>query len=221
METRTEAMPASSATATPLRSLVIAIAGSGGDGVALIGDLLLKMAAHQGLYGMLVQSYGPQIRGGESAVVLRIGDREICYEGEDTDVLVCFRASDLKRFKEMRLMMKQLNKMGLGAKLGAQRETFMGLAGLGDLVLTCTDDQSRNRRFGMAVGRGATVEQAQSGIGQVVEGVLAARAVLRVAAERQVEMPICQQVHAIIHEGRGIDAAVQSLMSREIRAEGD
>lgn len=99
METRTEAMPASSATATPLRSLVIAIAGSGGDGVALIGDLLLKMAAHQGLYGMLVQSYGPQIRGGESAVVLRIGDREICYEGEDTDVLVCFRASDLKRFK--------------------------------------------------------------------------------------------------------------------------
>ena len=111
--------------------------------------------------------------------------------------------------------------MRLGAKLGAQRETFMGLAGLGDLVLTCTDDQSRNRRFGMAVGRGATVEQAQSGIGQVVEGVLAARAVLRVAAERQVEMPICQQVHAIIHEGRGIDAAVQSLMSREIRAEGD
>lgn len=99
METRTEAMPASSATAAPLRSLVIAIAGSGGDGVALIGDLLLKMAAHQGLYGILVQSYGPQIRGGESAVVLRIGDREICYEGEDTDVLVCFRASDLKRFK--------------------------------------------------------------------------------------------------------------------------
>ncbi len=99
METRTDTMPASAATATPLRSLVIAIAGSGGDGVALIGDLLLKMAAHQGLYGMLVQSYGPQIRGGESAVVLRIGDREICYEGEDTDVLVCFRAADLKRFK--------------------------------------------------------------------------------------------------------------------------
>ncbi len=73
----------------------------------------------------------------------------------------------------------------------------------------------------MAVGRGAGVEQAQSGIGQVVEGVLAARAVLRVAAEHQVEMPICQQVHAIVHEGRGIDAAVQSLMSREIRAEGD
>ncbi|MFN8587012.1 MAG: 2-oxoacid:acceptor oxidoreductase family protein [Candidatus Eisenbacteria bacterium] len=99
METRTEAMPAPAAPETPLRSLVIAIAGSGGDGVALIGDLLLKMAAHQGLYGMLVQSYGPQIRGGESAVVLRIGDREICYEGEDTDVLVCFRAADLKRFK--------------------------------------------------------------------------------------------------------------------------
>ena len=99
METRTEALPANAAPETPLRSLVIAIAGSGGDGVALIGDLLLKMAAHQGLYGMLVQSYGPQIRGGESAVVLRIGDREICYEGDDTDVLVCFKVSDLKRFR--------------------------------------------------------------------------------------------------------------------------
>ncbi len=63
-----------------------------------MGDLL-KMAAHQGLYGMLVQSYWPQIRGGESAVVLRIGDGELCYEGDATDLLVCFRAADLKRFR--------------------------------------------------------------------------------------------------------------------------
>jgi 2-oxoglutarate/2-oxoacid ferredoxin oxidoreductase subunit alpha len=100
MDTRTEATaPAGGTTAGAMRSLVIAIAGSGGDGVALIGDLLLKMAAHQGLYGMLVQSYGPQIRGGESAVVLRIGDREVCYEGDDTDLLLCFKVSDLKRFR--------------------------------------------------------------------------------------------------------------------------
>ncbi len=99
METRTEPIPSSTAPAGAMRSLVIAIAGSGGDGVALMGDLLLKMAAHQGLYGVLVQSYGPQIRGGESAVVLRIGDREMLYEGDDTDVLVCFRATDLKRFR--------------------------------------------------------------------------------------------------------------------------
>jgi 2-oxoglutarate ferredoxin oxidoreductase subunit alpha len=99
MQTRTEPIPSSTVPEDRLRSIVIAIAGSGGDGVALIGDLLLKMAAHQGLYGMLVQSYGPQIRGGESAVVLRLADQEVCFEGDDTDVLVCFRAGDLKRFR--------------------------------------------------------------------------------------------------------------------------
>lgn len=88
-------------------SLVLAIAGSGGDGVALIGDLLLKMAALQGLYGVLVQSYGPQIRGGESAVVLRIAERETCYEGDATDLLVCFRASDLRRFRGSLLLHSQ------------------------------------------------------------------------------------------------------------------
>ncbi len=104
METRTETSPSSTVPQTSSRSIVIGIAGSGGDGVALIGDLLLKMAAHQGLYGVLVQSYGPQIRGGESAVVLRIGERELCYEGDATDVLVCFRAADLKRFRGTMLL---------------------------------------------------------------------------------------------------------------------
>ncbi len=91
--------PHSGPHAEPKRSLTLAIAGSGGDGVALVGDLLLQMAARQGLYGMLVQSYGPQIRGGESAVVLRIAEEEVSYEGDRTDVLLCFRTSDLKRFK--------------------------------------------------------------------------------------------------------------------------
>lgn len=111
--------------------------------------------------------------------------------------------------------------MRLGERLGAKRETFMGLAGLGDLVLTCTDDQSRNRRFGVALGRGATAEEAQRQIGQVVEGVLAARAVKRVAQELSVEMPICEQVHDVVHAGTPIRDAVQALMSRAIRAEGD
>jgi len=101
MDTRTEpeTAPAGAAAAAPAKSLVLAIAGSGGDGVALVGDLLLSMAAHQGLYGMLVQSYGPQIRGGESAVVLRLSESEVAYEGDRTDLLLCFRLSDLKRFK--------------------------------------------------------------------------------------------------------------------------
>src|ERR1700694_3321698 len=79
--------------------------------------------------------------------------------------------------------------MRLGVKLGAAREAFVGLAGLGDLVLTCTDDQSRNRRFGIALGRGQSLSQAQSEIHQVVEGLPAARAVCAVAKRLGVEMP--------------------------------
>jgi 2-oxoglutarate/2-oxoacid ferredoxin oxidoreductase subunit alpha len=81
------------------RSLVLALVGSGGDGVALLGDLVLGMAAREGLYGMMVQSYGPQIRGGESAAIVRIADAEVLYEGDEIDVLVCFRLRDLKRFQ--------------------------------------------------------------------------------------------------------------------------
>jgi glycerol-3-phosphate dehydrogenase (NAD(P)+) len=109
--------------------------------------------------------------------------------------------------------------MRLGLALGAQRDTFMGLAALGDLVLTCTDDQSRNRRFGLALGRGATAQEAQAGIGQVVEGVTAASAVRRVAEGLGVEMPICIEVHRVMHEGRPVRAALQALMGREVRSE--
>jgi glycerol-3-phosphate dehydrogenase (NAD(P)+) len=109
--------------------------------------------------------------------------------------------------------------MRLGVKLGAQRETFMGLAGLGDLVLTCTDDQSRNRRFGMALGRGESATQAQSAIHQVVEGVPAARAVCAVARAVKVEMPICTEIYQIMYESKPVRAAVQALMGREVRSE--
>jgi len=109
--------------------------------------------------------------------------------------------------------------MRLGVKLGAARDTFMGLAGLGDLVLTCTDDQSRNRRLGLALGRGGSMQDALQGIHQVVEGVLAARAVCAVADRVGVEMPICREVFRIMHEGRPVREAVQELMGREVRFE--
>jgi glycerol-3-phosphate dehydrogenase (NAD(P)+) len=109
--------------------------------------------------------------------------------------------------------------MRLGVKLGAARETFMGLAGLGDLVLTCTDDQSRNRRFGMALGRGQSLSDAASGIHQVVEGLTAARAVYDVAQRLSVDMPICHEVYRVMHEGKAVRAAVQALMGREVRSE--
>ncbi len=109
--------------------------------------------------------------------------------------------------------------MRLGVKLGAARETFMGLAGLGDLVLTCTDDQSRNRRFGIALGRGQSLSDAQSGIHQVVEGLPAARAIRAVALSLSVEMPICREIYRVMHEGKPVRAAVQELMGREVRSE--
>jgi len=111
--------------------------------------------------------------------------------------------------------------MRLGVKLGAQRETFMGLAGLGDLVLTCTDDQSRNRRFGMALGRGESKAVAQSAIHQVVEGVAAARAVHHVAQRLGVDMPICREIYGIMYENKPVGSAVQALMGREVRSETD
>jgi glycerol-3-phosphate dehydrogenase (NAD(P)+) len=107
----------------------------------------------------------------------------------------------------------------LGVALGARRETFLGLAGLGDLVLTCTDNQSRNRRFGLALAAGESIAAAQASIGQVVEGVLAARAVREVAARANVEMPICEQLYRVVHEGLAPKSAVKELMSRELKPE--
>lgn len=107
----------------------------------------------------------------------------------------------------------------LGVALGARKETFMGLAGLGDLVLTCTDDQSRNRRLGLALAAGQSVAAAQQAIGQVVEGVLAARAVREAAARANVEMPLCEQVYRVVYEGVAPQEAVKELMSRALKAE--
>lgn len=109
----------------------------------------------------------------------------------------------------------------LGIALGAQRETFMGLAGLGDLVLTCTDDQSRNRRFGLLLAAGRTPEEALSQIGQAVEGYVAAKAVRDVALREKVDMPLCEGIYRILYEQRSAKEVVRDLMSRPIRAETD
>ncbi len=109
----------------------------------------------------------------------------------------------------------------LGVSLGARKETFMGLAGMGDLVLTCTDDQSRNRRMGLALASGKSVEEASVEIRQVVEGVKAAKAVERVASGLGIEMPICHQVYRILYEGVPVREAVGTLMGRQIGPEHD
>jgi glycerol-3-phosphate dehydrogenase (NAD(P)+) len=107
----------------------------------------------------------------------------------------------------------------LGVALGAKQETFMGLAGMGDLVLTCTDDLSRNRRMGLALAGGKSVAEAQDEIQQVVEGVMAAEAVNEVAEKLAIEMPICHQIYRILYEGAPPLDAYGALMGRELTSE--
>ncbi len=107
----------------------------------------------------------------------------------------------------------------LGLALGANKETFSGLAGMGDLVLTCTDSLSRNRRMGLALASGKTIAEAQEEIQQVVEGVLAAEAVHEVAQQLNVEMPICEEIYRILYQSVPPHEAVRNLMTRALGAE--
>jgi glycerol-3-phosphate dehydrogenase (NAD(P)+) len=109
--------------------------------------------------------------------------------------------------------------MRLGVALGAKRETLEGLAGLGDLVLTCTDDQSRNRRFGRALAAGKPVDEAIAEIGQVVEGYHAAKAVHFVAEKHGVDMPICGYVYDVLHRKVPLKDVVESMLRREVTPE--
>lgn len=109
--------------------------------------------------------------------------------------------------------------MRLGTRLGGQPDTFMGLAGLGDLILTCTDDQSRNRRFGLALGQGKSREQALQEIDQSVEGISAAREAYLLAQKFHVEMPITEQVYNVLFDNLPPIQAVQNLLSREQKPE--
>src|SRR5882672_3988975 len=107
----------------------------------------------------------------------------------------------------------------LGVALGGRAETFMGLAGAGDLILTCTGDLSRNRRVGLALARGATLDEVLAGLGHTAEGVHTARSVANLAGELKVEMPITQAVCRVLDDSRQARAAVQELLSREQRTE--
>ena len=107
----------------------------------------------------------------------------------------------------------------LGVALGGQPETFMGLAGAGDLILTCTGDLSRNRRVGLALAGGTSLAEALSELGHIAEGVHTARAVARLAADRGIEMPITRAVCRVLDDPRAARAVVQDLMAREQKRE--
>jgi len=107
----------------------------------------------------------------------------------------------------------------LGVALGGKNSTFMGMAGMGDLVLTCTDDQSRNRRFGLAIGKGQKLKEAEAGIGQVVEAVRNAEEVHILAKANNVEMPICEAIYSILYQGVSPEVAAHKLLTRDLKFE--
>ena len=107
----------------------------------------------------------------------------------------------------------------LGCAMGAKKDTFMGMAGLGDLVLTCTDNQSRNRRFGLLLGQGKAVDAAMESIGQVVEGYRNAKEVYNLAQRVGVEMPITEQIYQVLYQGKDVKLAALDLLGREKRDE--
>ncbi len=109
--------------------------------------------------------------------------------------------------------------MRLGQAMNCKPETLMGLSGLGDLVLTCTGDLSRNRRMGLALGRGQSIEEAKAEIGQVVEGINTADEVVRLAKKYNVDMPISEHVWKVVNGLMTPADAVKELMSREVRQE--
>jgi len=168
------------------------------------------------------------------AALLR-GDTMRAYESDDLTgvevggavknvLAIAAGASDGLRFghnARAALITRGLAETGrLSAALGGTRETLMGLAGLGDLVLTCTGNLSRNRRVGLALAEGTALPAILADLGHVAEGVNAARAVRQLAAHHGIDMPICEAVDRVLHEGVPPRQAVLELLRREPRAEG-
>ena len=120
------------------------------------------------------------------------------------------------------LMTRGLAEMArLGVALGGRKETFTGLAGVGDLIVTCTSMHSRNRRCGILIGRGVPVEEAVKEIGAVVEGYYAAANARTLAQKAGVDMPIAQAAYEVLYEGRDVRGVVADLMTRAKRSEHD
>lgn len=118
------------------------------------------------------------------------------------------------------LMTRSMSEIArLGEKLGGDRRTFGGLAGMGDLIVTCTSMHSRNRRAGILIGQGKSVQEAMEEIGAVVEGYYAAESIHQLAQRENVEMPICQCAYEVLYHGREVKAVVRELMTRSKKSE--
>ena len=109
----------------------------------------------------------------------------------------------------------------LGKHLNASTETFMGLSGIGDIVLTCTENLSRNRRYGLGLGAGSNASEVESDIGQVIEGKYAAKVIYQLGHQLEIDLPISHQVYEVLYENKPARVAVQELLSRSIKHESD
>ena len=107
----------------------------------------------------------------------------------------------------------------LGERLGAHPVTFQGLSGVGDLILTCTGDLSRNRRVGLEIGKGRSVPRILAGLREVAEGVITARSAYESAQKYGVDMPITEETYRVLHEGKDPKLAIRDLMTRQLRSE--
>ncbi len=175
-------------------------------------DVGLATSVAEQFHGTGMRAYtsddviGVAVGGGvKNVIAIAVGAADGLGLGANTRVLLITRGlTEMSRLAEA---------------LGGRSETMMGLAGIGDLVLTCTDDQSRNRRFGKAIGRGDDLKEAEAAIGQVVEGFRNAVEVHTLAKKHAVEMPISTEVFNVLHQGVPVREAFWRLVSRPQRAE--
>ena len=120
------------------------------------------------------------------------------------------------------LMTRGMTEMArLGVALGGHKDTFAGLSGMGDLIVTCTSMHSRNRRCGILIGQGVPVEEAIREVGATVEGYFAALSAHQLSEKMGVEMPICESAYGVLYEGRPVELVVEQLMTRSKRREVD
>jgi glycerol-3-phosphate dehydrogenase (NAD(P)+) len=109
--------------------------------------------------------------------------------------------------------------MRFGIQFGGEKETFMGLTGLGDIILTCTDDQSRNRQLGLGIGRGHSIDQTVASIAQEIEGIPTTKTIYQLAQKHGIDMPITEQVYKVLYEDAKPKDAVNNLLSRQPKPE--
>ena len=109
----------------------------------------------------------------------------------------------------------------LGVALGAKKETFAGLAGVGDLIVTCTSMHSRNRRAGILIGQGKDPQTAMKEVGAVVEGYYAAKSAYELGKAKGIDMPITDAAYKVLYEGADVKDAVQALLSRQRKSESE